>query len=184
MASDIMIYVSCHAYRSIKHAIHPLVKMAYRVLFVCTGNICRSPTAEGAFRLVVAEAGLDAHFEIDSAGTSSYHIGDAPDARSIAAAATRGIDIAALKARRIREEDFDAFDLILAMDHGHLSHLRAMRREEHKAEVRLFLDYHAAARHRDVPDPYYGGDGDFQQVLDLVEEASRGLLTALRAKLG
>jgi protein-tyrosine phosphatase len=157
--------------------------MAYRVLFVCTGNICRSPTAEGAFRLAVAEAGMSTHFEIDSAGTSSYHIGDAPDARSIAAAATRGIDISALKARRIREEDFHAFDLILAMDHSHLNHLRAMRREEHKAEIRLFLDYHAAARHRDVPDPYYGDAADFETVLDLVEEASKGLLTALRSKI-
>ncbi len=157
--------------------------MPYRILFVCTGNICRSPTAEGAFRLAALEAGLDAHFEIDSAGTSSYHIGDAPDARSITAAATRGIDIGNLKARRIREEDFHDFDLILAMDHGHLNHLRAMRREEHKAEVRLFLDYHAAARHRDVPDPYYGGAADFEHVLDLVEEASKGLLVALRGKI-
>jgi len=157
--------------------------MAYRVLFVCTGNICRSPTAEGAFRLVVAEAGLSDHFEIDSAGTSSYHIGDAPDSRSIAAAARRGIDLNPLRARRIDETDFDAFDLILAMDHGHLNHLRAMRREEHKAEIRLFLDYHPDARHRDVPDPYYGGEDDFTHVLDLVETASRELLTTLRKKL-
>jgi protein-tyrosine phosphatase len=157
--------------------------MAYRVLFVCTGNICRSPTAEGAFRLTVSEAGLDPHIEIDSAGTSSYHIGDCPDARSIAAAAARGIDIRALKARRITEQDFHDFDLILAMDRGHLNHLRAMRREEHKAEVRLFLDYHNDQRHRDVPDPYYGGATDFEHVLDLVEAASKGLLTALRTKI-
>ena len=154
--------------------------MTTRVLFVCTGNICRSPTAEGAFRRVVESAGLQATIEIDSAGTHGYHIGEAPDPRSVAAAAKRGIDISNLKARRVQTQDFETFDLILAMDHGHLNHLRAMRREEHKAEVRLFLDYHAAERHRDVPDPYYGEDKDFERVLDLVEEASRGLLAALR----
>jgi protein-tyrosine phosphatase len=156
--------------------------MTYRVLFVCTGNICRSPTAEGALRLAAAKAGLGAKIEIDSAGTSGYHIGDAPDPRSISAAAKRGIDISRLKARRVIEADFDAFDLILAMDHGHLNHLRAMRREHHRAEVRLFLDYHTAQRHRDVPDPYYGEARDFELVLDLVEAASDGLLTALRGK--
>jgi len=157
--------------------------MTYRVLFVCTGNICRSPTAEGAFRLVVHEAGLAEQIHIDSAGTSSYHIGDPPDPRSIEAAARRGIDLNPLKARRVQPGDFDAFDLILAMDHGHLNHLRAMRREEHKAEIRLMLDYHPDATHRDVPDPYYGGDADFEHVLDLVETASRELLKALRKKL-
>jgi protein-tyrosine phosphatase len=154
------------------------------VLFVCTGNICRSPAAEGAFRRAVMEAGLHAHVEVDSAGTHGYHIGEPPDPRSVTAAARRGIDIAHLRARRVRETDFEAFDLILAMDRGHLNHLRAMRREHHKAEVRLFLDYHAAAHHRDVPDPYYGEAEDFERVLDLVEEASRGLAAALKGKLG
>jgi protein-tyrosine phosphatase len=157
--------------------------MTYRILFVCTGNICRSPTAEGAFRRTVMAAGLQQHVDIDSAGTHGYHIGEAPDARSIAAAAQRDIDISGLKARRVREADFDAFDMILAMDHGHLNHLRAMRRESHRAEVRLFLDYHAEARHRDVPDPYYGDTKDFELVLDLVETASQGLLKALREKI-
>jgi protein-tyrosine phosphatase len=157
--------------------------MAYRVLFVCTGNICRSPTAEGALRRAVAQAGLDTQIDIDSAGTHGYHIGESPDPRSIVAAAKRGIDIAGLKARRVQTADFETFDLILAMDHGHLNHLRAMRRESHKAEVRLFLDFHSDERHRDVPDPYYGGPQDFELVLDLSEEASRGLLSALRAKL-
>ncbi|MDX2143608.1 MAG: low molecular weight protein-tyrosine-phosphatase [Rhodospirillaceae bacterium] len=158
--------------------------MAYRVLFVCTGNICRSPTAEGAFRRAVEAANLAAAIETDSAGTHGYHIGEPPDARSIKHAGQRGIDIANLRARRVREADFDAFDLILAMDREHLAHLRAMRREHHKAEVRLFLDFHSAERHHDVPDPYYGEAPDFEHVLDLVEEASRGLLTALRGKLG
>ena len=157
--------------------------MPYRVLFVCTGNICRSPTAEGAFRLAVHEAGLSAAIDIDSAGTQGYHIGDPPDVRSIEAAAQRGIAIGGLKARRVHEADFDAFDLILAMDHSHLNHLRALRREDHKAELRLFLDFHTDARHRDVPDPYYGEPKDFELVLDLVEAASQGLLKALRGKL-
>lgn len=157
--------------------------MTYRVLFVCTGNICRSPTAEGVLRRAAVQAGLAAAIEVDSAGTHGYHVGEAPDARSVAAAAKRGIDIAGLKARRVTEADFEAFDLILAMDHGHLNHLRAMRRAHHKAEVRLFLDYHAEQRHRDVPDPYYGERRDFELVLDLVEAASDGLLATLRAKL-
>ncbi len=157
--------------------------MTTRVLFVCTGNICRSPTAEGAFRRAVERAGLRAVIEVDSAGTHGYHIGDAPDPRSVAAAARRGIDISTLKARRVEAQDFDTFDLILAMDHGHLNHLRAMRRAEHKAEVRLFLDYHSNERHRDVPDPYYGEGKDFEHVLDLVEEASRGLLAMMKDRL-
>jgi protein-tyrosine phosphatase len=157
--------------------------MAYRVLFVCTGNICRSPTAEGAFRRALKTAGLEALVEVDSAGTHGYHVGEPPDERSVRHARERGIDIAGLRARRVREADFDAFDLILAMDREHLQHLRALRREHHRAEVRLMLDFHAGQAHRDVPDPYYGEARDFELVLDLVEEASRGLLTAVRAKL-
>jgi protein-tyrosine phosphatase len=157
--------------------------MGYRVLFVCTGNICRSPTAEGAFRKAVAEAGLSSRIEIDSAGTHGYHIGEAPDPRSVAAAARRGIDIAALQARKVEKADFNSFDLILALDKGHLHHLRALRRDEHKAEVRLLLDFHEQSRGRDVPDPYYGQDLDFELVLDLVEDASQGLLAHIKTKL-
>jgi protein-tyrosine phosphatase len=157
--------------------------MIYRILFVCTGNICRSPTAEGAFRAVVARAGLSDRIDIDSAGTFGYHVDEPPDPRSIQAALRRSIDISGLRARRVRDVDFNAFDLILAMDHSHLEHLRARRREHHKAEVRLFLDFHSLARHRDVPDPYYGEEKDFELVLDLVESASEGLLAALRPKL-
>ena len=157
--------------------------MSYRVLFVCTGNICRSPTAEGVFRKAVADAGLGAQIEIDSAGTHGYHIGEAPDPRSVAAAARRGVDIAGLKARKVEKTDFNRFDLILALDKDHLHHLRALRRDEHKAEVRLLLDFHGEARGRDVPDPYYGHDIDFELVLDLVEDASVGLLTHIKGKL-
>jgi protein-tyrosine phosphatase len=158
--------------------------MAYRVLFVCTGNICRSPTAEGAFRAIVEQAGLGERIEVDSAGIYGYHVDDPPDPRSIRAALQRNIDISGLRARRVRDVDFDAFDLILAMDRGHLDHLRARRREHHKAELRLFLDFHTQARHRDVPDPYYGDAPDFEVVLDLVENASQGLLAAVRSKIG
>ena len=148
-----------------------------RVLFVCTGNICRSPTAEGVFRHFAATAGIDV--EADSAATHGYHIGEPPDPRTIAAAAKRGFDLKALRARRVRREDFNQFDLILAMDGGHLEHLRAMRPEDARAEVQLFLDYHPTGT-GDVPDPYYGGPQGFEDVLDLVEEASRGLLAKLR----
>jgi protein-tyrosine phosphatase len=158
--------------------------MSYRVLFVCTGNICRSPTAEGAFRKAIAEAGFADRIEIDSAGTHGYHIGEGPDPRSVAAAARRGIDIAGLQARKIENADFNRFDLILALDKSHLHHLRALRREEHKAEVRLLLDFHDQARGRDVPDPYYGHDIDFELVLDLVEDASQGLLAHIKSKFG
>ena len=161
--------------------------MSYRVLFVCTGNICRSPTAEGAFRKAAADAGLGGRIEIDSAGTHGYHLGEAPDPRSVAAAARRGIDIAGLQARKVEKADFNRFDLILALDKDHLHHLRAMRRDEHKAEVRLLLDFHAQAHvnahGRDVPDPYYGHELDFELVLDLVEDASVGLLAHVRTKL-
>jgi protein-tyrosine phosphatase len=157
--------------------------MAYRVLFVCTGNICRSPTAAGVFRDTVAAAGLMRRIEVESAGTHGYHIGEDADARSIAAAARRGVDLSSHRARKIRPVDFNEFDLILALDRGHLQHLRALRRDEHTAEIRLLLDFLPEQRGRDVPDPYYGHDPDFELVLDLVEQASRGLLGHINAKL-
>jgi protein-tyrosine phosphatase len=148
-----------------------------RVLFVCTGNICRSPTAEGVFRHFADAAGVAV--EADSAGTHGYHIGDAPDSRTVDAAAKRGFDLKSLRARRVKREDFDEFDLILAMDRDHLAHLQAMRPKDARAEVKLFLDYHPAGK-RDVPDPYYGGPDGFEHVLDLVEAASRELLKKIR----
>ena len=148
-----------------------------RVLFVCTGNICRSPTAEGVFRHFADSAGVEV--EADSAGTHGYHIGEPPDPRTIAAAAKRGFDLKPLRARRVKHEDFNQFDLILAMDGGHLAHLEAMRPKDARAAVKLFLDYHPEKK-RDVPDPYYGGPEGFEHVLDLVEAASRKLLDELR----
>ena len=151
------------------------------VLFVCTGNICRSPTAEGVFRAVVAAAGLAGEIRADSAGTHDYHTGEAPDARSAAAAARRGIDLGALRARRVAEDDFTAFDLILAMDRENLHDLRDRNRGGDAVAPSLFLDHAPALGRHDVPDPYYGGENGFELVLDLVEAASAGLLAHIRA---
>ena len=153
-----------------------------RVLFVCTGNICRSPTAEGVFRAIVEREGFGKIVEIDSAGTHDYHVGEAPDERSQQAARQRGIEIGHLRARRVAEEDFERFDMILAMDSEH--HRILMRRcPKDKADrVKLFLDF-APGHGRDVPDPYFGESTGFEKVLDLVERASRGLLDELRGRM-
>ena len=128
-----------------------------KVLFVCTGNICRSPTAEGIFRHFVAADGLEAEVEADSAGTHDYHVGEPPDPRTVKAAAARGFDLSAQRARRVNRADFQSFDLILAMDRSHFAHLNAMRPPDARAQVKLFLDYHPSGTLQDVPDPYYGG---------------------------
>jgi protein-tyrosine phosphatase len=154
-----------------------------RVLFVCTGNICRSPTAEGVFRHLATAAGFDKKIEADSAGTHGYHVGDPPDPRTIDTAAARGIDLSRLRARRVKRGDFHDFDLILAMDRGHFTQLQAMRPSGSRAELKLFLDYHPSIKSRDVPDPYYGGAEGFERVLDMVQEASQALLAELRRRL-
>ena len=151
-----------------------------RILFVCMGNICRSPTAEGVFRAQVGAAGLQHLIATDSAGTHGYHIGDPPDRRSIAAAARRGIDISNLRARRVLREDFHRFDLVLAMDGENLDLLHRLCPPDAIAPPRLFLDFAPQAEARDVPDPYYGGTDGFERVLDLVDHAARGLLDHLR----
>lgn len=153
------------------------------VLFVCLGNICRSPTAEGVFRKRLADAGLDARIRIDSAGTGGYHVGARPDARAMAAALARGIDLSAIRARKVAKEDFHGFDLILAMDEDNLRDLQSIAPAEARAELALFLDYAAERRERAVPDPYYGGKKGFEQVLDLVDEACAGLLEAMRRRI-
>ena len=148
------------------------------VLFVCMGNICRSPTAEGVFRHVVTEASAEHTLEVDSAGTHAYHVGEPPDRRSQAAAERRGYSLHALRARRVSSEDFERFDLILAMDRLNVESLKAASDAEHHHKIRLFLDY-ADGDEMEVPDPYYGGERGFEYVLDLVEDASRGLLKEL-----
>lgn len=153
------------------------------VLFVCLGNICRSPTAEGVFRKLVGEAGLQERIRIDSAGTAGYHEGHPPDARATAAATARGFELGGIRARRVLTEDFESFDLILAMDEENLMDLRRTAPEGARAELRLLLEYASGRSETDVPDPYYGGRNGFEQVLDLVTEACDGLLAELRRRL-
>ena len=154
-----------------------------RLLFVCLGNICRSPTAEGTMRALVQQAGLDGEVTMDSAGTGGWHVGEPPDMRAILAARARGIELNGV-AREVTRTDFDDFDLVLAMDR---SNLRALRRlapsEEAREKVRLLREFDpasAGAADLDVPDPYYGAEGGFDEVLDLVQAACAGLLDHIR----
>ncbi|MEN6587502.1 MAG: low molecular weight protein-tyrosine-phosphatase [Sulfuricella sp.] len=146
------------------------------ILFVCMGNICRSPTAEGVFRRLVQNAGLEHRILIDSAGTHAYHIGSAPDARASAAAEKRGYDLSALRGRQVSDQDFHEFDYILAMDRDNLANLKRICPPEQVRKVSLFLEFSAKYHEREVPDPYYGGSQGFEHVLDMVEDAARGLL--------
>lgn len=150
-----------------------------RLLFVCMGNICRSPSAEGVFRRVLADKAPHLPIEIDSAGTHDYHIGNAPDRRAVEAALRRGVDLSQLRARQVVLEDFERFDLILAMDEENLTALRAMAPAQYESRIRLLMEYAPSAASRHVPDPYYGGLRGFEEVLDLLEEASEGLLAEL-----
>jgi protein-tyrosine phosphatase len=151
------------------------------VLFVCTGNICRSPTAEGVFRALLAANGLAETVTVDSAGTGGWHVGEPPDSRSCEAALRRGVDIADQRARQVGPADFHRFDLVLAMDEGHYHQLERLCPEGHRQRLRLFLDFAPALGISDVPDPYYGGGDGFEDVLDMIEAASAGLLAELRA---
>jgi protein-tyrosine phosphatase len=151
----------------------------HRILFVCLGNICRSPMAEGVFRQLVEAEGLAQRFEIDSAGLGSWHLGQAPDDRAQAAARTRGIDISGQSARQVRLEDFDRFDLLLVMDRSNLAELKRRAPAEARAKIRPFLDFAPNTGTKDVPDPFYGGTEGFDHALDLIEAAARGLLAEL-----
>ncbi len=149
------------------------------VLFVCMGNICRSPTAEGVFRHHVEAAGLADIVEIDSAGTHAYHVGEPPDRRARAAAERRGMSLEGIRARRVSTDDYERFDYIIAMDEDNMYRLRQEAPDGHRAELRLFLEFSAGAE-TEVPDPYYGGTAGFERVLDLVDDASLGLLETLK----
>ncbi len=150
--------------------------MPARVLFVCLGNICRSPTAHGVFEAMVRERDLQHRVEVDSCGTGDWHIGHPPDARAAAEAAARGYDLSHLRARQVSESDFGSFDYILAMDEQNLADLERMCPAEFSGHLGLFLPFAGNDGPREVPDPYYGGAEGFTRVLDMVEAASEGLL--------
>lgn len=150
------------------------------ICFVCLGNICRSPTAEGVMRYQVAAAGLDGAIEIDSAGTGDWHVGEAPDARAQQAARARGYDLSALRARQIGDADFERFDLVLAMDGANLAALRKRCPPQYRGKVRLLMEFAGDGSAGDIADPYFGGARGFEQVLDQCEVACRGLLDSLR----
>lgn len=149
-----------------------------RVLFVCLGNICRSPIAQGVFEELVKKEGLEGEISVDSAGTGTWHLGGPPDERARASAKRRGVDISGQKARRISSEDFHSFDYILTMDEENFRKVSSLGPGD--AEVRPFLDYAKGSPETEVPDPYFGGERGFEHVLDLVEEASEGLLEDIR----
>jgi protein-tyrosine phosphatase len=154
---------------------------ARRVLFVCMGNICRSPTAEGVFRKLLAERAPELDVQVDSAGTHAYHIGHPPDLRAQRAAALRGVDLSTQRARRVTEQDFEHFELLLAMDELNRAALLEICPVEYRGRVRLLLEFAPQVGRLEVPDPYYGASNGFEQVLDLVEEAAVGVLEHLRS---
>jgi protein-tyrosine phosphatase len=151
-----------------------------RILFVCMGNICRSPTAEGVTSKLLINNRLESFIKVDSAGTHGYHIGEPPDPRTREAAMKRGIDLSGLRARKVVPEDFERFDLLLAMDHDNLALLKRGARPEHHAKLGLFMSYASRFDTDEVPDPYYGGERGFELVLDMAEDAARGLIEALQ----
>ncbi len=154
-----------------------------KILFVCMGNICRSPTAEGVFRHFLRLHGLEGQIEVDSAGTHGYHVGEAPDMRTQRAAAVRGYDLSSVRARKVAPQDLEYFDLILAMDHNNLEVLRRMCPDTCYSRIQLFMNYAHHFDDDEVPDPYYGLGFGFDLVLDMVEDAAQGLLETLRNHL-
>lgn len=156
--------------------------MKHKILFVCTGNICRSPTAEGVARGLAVKQGVEHQFEFDSAGTHGYHVGEAPDPRTVAAARRRGYDLQPLRARRVTEFDFIRFDYVLAMGRDHLEFLQRACPQPQQKKLGLFLDYRGRFDEDEVPDPYYGGAQGFEHVLDLVEDAATQLIQQIGNK--
>lgn len=151
-----------------------------KVLFVCMGNICRSPTAEGVFTHMVTEAGLENFIKIDSAGTHNYHVGAEPDSRAQAVSESRGYDLSSLRGRKFVEDDFFEFDYIIGMDDENIETMSFIRPDGARASLHLFLEFASQHDETEVPDPYYGGPKGFDRVLDMVEDASRGLLDRIK----
>lgn len=154
-----------------------------RVLFVCMGNICRSPMAQGIFEKLVKDRNLQYQIEIDSAGTHAYHVGDAPDPRAQRTTLKRGVDISGQRARKIKATDFVKFSHILAMDKSNLNFLEAMCDDENTHKLKLLMSFSQNSSVSEVPDPYYGGQSGFDKVLDMVEDASLGLLAVIQSSL-
>ena len=153
--------------------------MTQKILFVCLGNICRSPTAEGVLRHLATQEFPGVALEVDSAGTANYHVGEPPDRRTVAAARRRGYDLSALRARQVQRDDFKRFDYVLAMDKANLAELEQLQPQGATACLSLFMEFAPETSDGEVPDPYYGGVEDFERVLDLCESAARGLLARL-----
>lgn len=153
-----------------------------KILFCCMGNICRSPTAHGVFQALVEREGLSHRIEVDSAGTHAYHIGNPPDPRSQEMAERRGVDLSELRARKAVTEDFEMFDYVLAMDRANYDDLLDICPPQHEEKLRLFLDFASGTDMSEVPDPYYGGARGFEEVFDLVENASAGLLREIQRR--
>jgi protein-tyrosine phosphatase len=153
-----------------------------RVLFVCLGNICRSPTAEGVFRKLIADAGLQTWVDVDSAGTHAYHLGEPPDPRAQRAAVRRGVDLSSIRGRQTAPADFHTFDYVVAMDRENYEFLRARCPIALRYKLRLLMEFAPAYGEDDVPDPYYGGTAGFDRVLDMIEDAATGLLQEIRTQ--
>lgn len=152
------------------------------ILFVCMGNICRSPSAEGFFATALQNSNLRGQVSIDSAGTHGYHSGEAPDSRAIATALNFGVDISHLRARKVSVSDFDVYDLIVAMDRNNYADLQHIRPKGSKADLAMMMQYHPQSQPEDVPDPYYGGMDGFNYMCELLQAATRGLLQNIEGR--
>ncbi len=158
----------------------PNIRPVVNVLFICLGNICRSPTSEGVFQKLVDAHQLPIDFKVDSAGTANYHVGHPPDRRATAAASKRGVHIEQLRARRVHPNDIEIFDYIIAMDRMNYEDLKHIAPRDSHYKIRMFMEFATEWSNEEVPDPYYGGDRGFEDVLDMIEDASQGLLNEIK----